>query len=81
MSYKPTPPAEQMGFIDPGAMFNLTQRLLTNRKYQGPGLRVGPINPKSLIGASSPVGNPGPEDFQTFMNVSQRRAGPLFDSV
>lgn len=81
MSYKPTPPAEQMGFVNPSTMFDLTQRLLKNRNYQGPGLRTGPIKPESLIGAPSSLRVPDPEEFQTFMNASQRRIGPLFDSV
>jgi len=70
MSFKPSNPAAAAGFIDPGSIFSMVQRLQNDRRRDA--LVGGTIG----SGSSSAGTNPSsPDRFQSFLSMMSNRAG------
>lgn len=75
MSYKPTPPAAALGFVDPSAMFNMVQRMTQDRRRNSLvyGNLGGGFNSKGeLIQSSS--NSSAPDRFQSFLSSMSNRS-------
>lgn len=71
MSYKPTPPAAALGFVDPSAMFNMVQRMTQDRRRNS--LVYGNLGDGSTQAGSNPS---APDRFQSFLSAMTNKPGP-----